>query len=261
VRPPRNGSLSVRPRHRWMPFHRQALLGVQLRAHRGVDAIGADQHVGRLNHETTGPPVPQLHRHPSIAVLEALNSQPGPDRVSTKATPHSVQQHHLQFTSMDRVLRPAVASGQTPWLNANPATEAVVRDQRFGRDAGGRQFVGQPKRDQLTSGVRKDVDADTERPQLPSGLNDSHLDARRMQAQRRRQPAKARAADQDIHDKTPHRYARQSARRSPRRRPKSGETARCGEPVADCLLSPRWVAADRATAWDVPMWSIGPARS
>ncbi len=125
------------------------------------------------------------------------------DAVGTEALSHRMQQHHLQLTAMDRVLRPAVAGGKASKLNADSAAEAVMIDQLAGRDAGGRQLVGQPQLNQIAGGVREDVDADTKRRELPGRVDDSHVNTRRMQAQRRGQPAKACAADQDFHAEAP----------------------------------------------------------
>ncbi|MFN2535014.1 MAG: hypothetical protein ABR528_07150 [Pseudonocardiaceae bacterium] len=71
---------------------RQPLVGVQLRACRGVDAVGADEHVGPVDYETAGAPVAQLDQHPITLEFEALQDQAGADRVDSEAIPDGAQQ-------------------------------------------------------------------------------------------------------------------------------------------------------------------------
>ena len=117
------------------------------------------------------------------------------DAVSAQSRNRNVQQRHLQLTAMNRILGSGVAGGTAARLAPDLLSELVEKGQRGGLDAVFRQRAFQTQAAQLRTGVRQQVDADAQRPDLPHGFIHVDLDAALVQHQRQAQAADTGAGD------------------------------------------------------------------
>src|SRR6266705_2181472 len=111
-----------------------------------------------------------------------------------------VEQNLLQRAAMDRKLRPFVTGLDAAGLA--PDRLAVLGKIREFPGAHARpiELVEQAEFDQLTHGMRQQVDADAERLQFRDALEYFGGNADLMQAERQRQSADAAARDKNGHD-------------------------------------------------------------
>ena len=184
VRPPRNGSPSVTPRHMEMPFQMGGPSWGWSWARTAERMPSAPTMTSATT--TSASPVARLRRWArttSPALVEPLEGEPGPHRFGAQPLPDRVEQHHLEMAPVDGVLRPAVARALAPRFAPDQAPEAVVVGEGRGRDAGGRQPVGQPQLGQLPHRVGQEVDAHPEGQELAAALDDNRSDAGRVQGE------------------------------------------------------------------------------
>ena len=148
VRPSRNGSPCVTPRHMIAPFQIGGpSFGIELRAHRGMNAVGADQQRA-LRVVAIGSPVrrsTKCARTPVRSSLPAGQMMAGENAVGAQPLARRVEQDHLQFAAMDGELRPVVAGGRprgsrpdalaAAWSNTpvRAVANAVAASRRQGR--------------------------------------------------------------------------------------------------------------------------------
>jgi hypothetical protein len=88
------------------------------------------------------------------------------DLVSSRPRNESFEKRHLQVAAMDGELRLVVAGKLAGRLAVNELAEAVVEAELAGQRRNTRQRLFETKRNQFTRGMRQDVDADTDRPDL-----------------------------------------------------------------------------------------------
>ena len=123
------------PQHHAIP-HRRALVRIEHRAQRGVNAIRPHQHV-TLDHECVAQLAPLEPRHNAVAVIgERDQPTAGTHRILAQTIAHRLQQHAMQPAAMDRELRrvePRVGAAQ---LAPHHLAEAVGVDQLARADAG-----------------------------------------------------------------------------------------------------------------------------
>ena len=93
-----------------VPF-RRPFVGKELGPHRGMDAVGADQHVTCLLHGGMTPPLTREVAGHLIAspLLESDEVVPQMNAPCDQALLHDLQQGRLEFAAMDGYLRPAIA--------------------------------------------------------------------------------------------------------------------------------------------------------
>jgi hypothetical protein len=104
------------PEHEALPF-RTTLLGVEMTAHHGMDAIGADEHIGA--HGLAAEPrlgVREMRDDPALVLHEALQPEPRAHRAGTEFRDDFVVDHLLQAATMDRELRIVEAGVHTALL-------------------------------------------------------------------------------------------------------------------------------------------------
>jgi hypothetical protein len=95
-------------------------------------------------------------------------------------------------------LRIAVAAVDATRLTEQQLACGVVVRDRGGRDGDLRQLVTEPKRIEFAHGVRQQVDADAERPQVRRAFEDGRFDATGVQCQGGGQPANPAAGNQYV---------------------------------------------------------------
>ena len=177
------------------------LVGIELRAHRRVDAVAGDQHVALRRQQRPAVRIGEARGDAAAALLDADAAMPGDEILRADPLAHRGQQHALQVGAQQRDVRPQVAGRLAERLAidelAVPGEEGVVLRLAGGRD----QRVLEPERAQLLHRMRADVDADAERPHFGRGLEhpDAARHARGVQRQRQRQPADAAADDDRVH--------------------------------------------------------------
>lgn len=170
---------------------------MHLRAHRRMQAVGRDQQ--RACHFLP-PAVACLDQgRDAVGVLpitgHALAQAHG---IVAQSRAHGIEQQHLQLSAMHRVLRPAVAGGQTARLGIDLV--AVATHQRpFARlqADGVEHVVAEAQVVQLAYGVGLQVDADAQRLQLGHGLEDDARHADLMEGERGGHATDAAASDED----------------------------------------------------------------
>src|SRR4051812_26700520 len=120
----------------------------------------------------------------AIRVLNEMREAiAGEDALASDPRPYGIIKDEVQVAAVDRVLRPAIAGGDSSWLGPDELAELVVVGEGGGFDGDLGQFVAEAELDQLANGIWLKVDADTERLDLWHLLEDIHVDARRMQTQ------------------------------------------------------------------------------
>src|SRR6266849_3128984 len=110
----------------------------------------------------------------------------------------SREQHHLQVAAMDRELWMVVAGRAAQRLLVDQLAEAVEEGCILGFDRDPRKRFFQTEPGELLGRVRKQIDADTDRPDVGDGLIDAAGDAGLVQRKPQRQAADARAHDDDV---------------------------------------------------------------
>jgi hypothetical protein len=122
--------------------------------------------------------------------------------VTTRSAPirsrTASSRHRLQVGAVDRQLRRVVAGPASGRLAVDVLAEAV-EERRLARDDGDALELGEDaERCERRAGVRQDVDADAERPDLGRRFVDSARDVRAVKCQRERQAADAGTDDGDL---------------------------------------------------------------
>ena len=110
---------------------------------------------------------------------------------------HRRQEHALQVAAVDRELRRLVAGPAAGGLGVDELAEAIEERRLARRHRDPLQRFEHAESMELGGGMRQDVDADAERPDLSRLLVDAAGDAGAVQAEGERQPADAGAEDGD----------------------------------------------------------------
>ena len=171
--------------------------------------------------------VREMQRDAASVILEAGAARIEPDRVGLERA-HRIDQHLMQVGAMDHEIGRAVARDrlgaeieQLPGLAGVPEPDFLAG--RLAPDLAQRAL--QPEREQHARAVRRNLHARAELGELRRLLVDLDVMAVAQQRERGRQPADARADDQDAHSLSGV-IARQ------RVRPSAGPmTAPAGDPV------------------------------
>jgi hypothetical protein len=185
------------PHHRAAPVDRR-LAGMHLRAHRRVDAVGADQQralglggcaVGVLDQRADA----------AVRVLAvAGDAAAEPHRGSSSALHELVVQQHVELAAVHRVLRPVVAGEQAARLRIDVvAVEADQRPFPGGQPDAVEICLGEAEVVKLAHRIGLQIDADPERPHLADRLKHDAGHADLMERQRGGKPADAAARDED----------------------------------------------------------------
>lgn len=175
---------------------RRSLVGEQARAHRGVDAVRADQHVaGHGGQRVVGEPDPDAVRGP----LDAVDPVPGTDRVGPQPCAHGVGEHPVHPAAVPGDLR----EGEPGRHPAGPAqdrpAEPVGVGEVGGRDTDLGQLRGQAEPVEDPHGVRQQVEPDTELARAGALLDDRGPDPGPLQREGRGQSSDTPTDDQDVH--------------------------------------------------------------
>ncbi len=121
----------------------------------------------------------------------------GVDAVGPEAGSDSVQEKHLQFTPVNRVLGPPVSSVNASRFGPDrftpPGVVAQVGGGNPGSGQGGTEMQGGEDADR----VWQEVDAHAKGTDLPSGLEDNRMHASAVEAEGRDKSANAPATDED----------------------------------------------------------------
>ena len=165
--------------------------------HHGMDAIGADEHVGAHGlaaHAGLG--VREMRDDPALVLHEPLQPEPRAHCAGTESRNHFVVDHLLQTAAMDRELRIVEARVQPTQLGPHLLPKPADVMQFLGADADGVKLGQKIERGQLLDGVGQNVDADADFPDLGSLFVNDALDAPPVKHERKRQSAEARACDE-----------------------------------------------------------------
>ncbi len=112
------------PEHQPLPF-RATLFRVEMTAHHGVDAVGADEHVGAHGlaaHSGLG--VGEMRDDPALVLHEPLQPEPRAHRAGTESRDDFVVDHLLQPAAMNRELRIVEAGVQRRAARSTPSGRA-----------------------------------------------------------------------------------------------------------------------------------------
>ena len=165
-----------------------------------MDAVGADQQIGPVRRQfLAGGPVDEMGLNAIRVLDEMREAMTGEDAFAADPRPHRIVKDEMQVAAVDRVLRPAVAGGDSSRLGPDQLAELVVIGEGGGLDGDLGKLVAKAELDQLADGVRLQIDADAERLDRRNLLEDRHVDARRMQAQRRGEAADTAPDHQNFH--------------------------------------------------------------
>jgi len=90
----------------------------------------------------------------------------GQQPVGSGARTEGIEQDHLQIAAMDGELRVLVARCPSQRLPINQLTEAIEEGRVLGRDRDPRQISFKSERGKFFGGMRKQIDADPDRPDV-----------------------------------------------------------------------------------------------
>src|SRR6185503_1749331 len=184
----------------------RALVGVEVRTHRRMDAVGADQDVGLGGLDDAAVAVGEASGHLRALLLEGGDAPAKVDPVGAEPAFGAVEQDHLQFAAMNRELRPRQAGMAAARIGPDGLAMAIGVAQLARLDAGRGQCRLEPERRQDAGRAGLDVDADAERPELVHLVEHLDLEAGAFQAHGGGQAADARAGDDDFHRTAPLRW-------------------------------------------------------
>ncbi len=171
---------------------------VHLRAHRRVDAVGADQQRAVGLHGGAVSAFDQRGNGTVRILAVAGHAMAEPDRVGPGALDQLVMQQHVEAATMHGVLRPVVAGQKSARLGVDVV--AVEPDQRpflGGQSDAVEVGLAESEVVQLAHGVGLHVDADAERAHLADGFVHDAGHADLVQCERRREAADAAARNED----------------------------------------------------------------
>ena len=122
----------------------------------------------------------------------------GDELVGAGARAECVGQDHLQVAAVDRELRVLVSGGAAERLLVDQLAEAVEEGGIGGGDRGLGERGFKAERGELSRSMRKQVDADADRPDLRGGFENPARNSFLMQREPERQPANAGTDDDDL---------------------------------------------------------------
>src|ERR1700731_2278599 len=131
---------------------------VELTPDGGMDAVSADQDIGVIK-QLDAVAIAEPGAYPVTALLKFCESKPAAKIFRTDAFAQGLQQQHLQFAAMDRVLWPSIPGRQPSWLAANQLPEFVEKAQLPRCQADLSQRVRKAKLGKLTHRRRLQIDA------------------------------------------------------------------------------------------------------
>ena len=179
----------------------RALVRIELRPHRRMDAVAGDQHIGLLGGERGAVRGGEARRHARLALLDAHAAMAGDEVVGAQPLAHGVEQHLVQVGAVDREMRPLVPGSQPPGLAVDQLAVAGEEGVVLRLAGDRRQRVLQAQRAELLDRVRPEIDADPERMDLGRRLEhpDAPGAAAGVDRERQRQAADAAADNDDVH--------------------------------------------------------------
>src|SRR5690606_25800824 len=142
--------------------------------------------------------VGEVRRDAVVVLVDPQAAVAGHYAVRAQALAHRRQQRHLQVAAVDRVLGPVVAGRLAGRLAVDELAVAVEEDRLAGVHAQRIQRRQQAQFVEFAGGVRQQVDAHAQRPDLGHGFIDAAADAGLVQAQRQHQAAHAGADNDDF---------------------------------------------------------------
>ena len=231
------------PEHQPLPT-RAPLFRIEVATHDGMDAVRADEHVAAhgLAHQPE-PGVREMGDDAAFVLDEALQLQAGAYRAGAKFGDHLVVDHFLQPAAMDRELRKVEAGVRAALFAPHLLTKPADIVQFPGADAHGVELRHEVERREFLDGVRQNVDADPELPDLGRLFENDKVNAAPMKHERQRQSADASARDERLHGSAPFPALTSPLQaaagnrlrvwpRAPRLRPASARAC-CGSPRRD----------------------------
>ena len=178
---------------------RLALVRKKLLADSGVDAVAGDR--GPAAHGAAVRsrwPVGKMHADARCVLLDADAMMVGDEPVIPGAGAKGLEQGHLQIAAMDRELRLGIARRAAQRLLIDQLAEAVEKGRVAGLDRHPRQRRLEPERREFPGGMRKQIDANPDRPDLGGGFEDPAGKRGGMQREAECQAADAAANDDDV---------------------------------------------------------------
>ena len=177
----------------------RAFVGIEVRAHGGVDAVGADQDVGLRRLDGIAAAVDEAGDDLAALLLEGREAAAEPDLVRAQHLPGRLEQDHLQLAAMDRELRPRQAGVPAARIGPDRLAVAVGIAQLARLDAGGGERRLHAEARQDAHRARLDVDADAKRLELAHRIEDFDVEPCPRETHRGGEAADARAGNDDLH--------------------------------------------------------------
>src|ERR1700722_7841328 len=187
------------PEHQPLPF-RAALLGLEMATDDGVDAVRANKDVrahslaaySRLR-------VGEVRNHPALVLHETLQPEAGAHRAGTEFGDDFVVDRLLQTAAMDRELRIVETGVDATQFGPHLLAKSADVVKFLGADAGGVEPGQEIERSEFLDGVRENVDADTDLPDLGGLFENDAFDAPPMKHEREGQSTEARTRNEHFH--------------------------------------------------------------
>ena len=143
--------------------------------------------------------VGEMRDDAALVLHETLQPEAGAHRAGTEFGDDFVVDHLLQTAAMDRELRIVEAGVHAAQFGPHLLAEPADVVQFLGADADGVELGQEIERGELLDGVRQNVDADADLPDLGGLFENDAFDAPPMKHERERQSAEARARNEHFH--------------------------------------------------------------
>ena len=128
-----------------------------------------------------------------------MQVRPATHAVGAQPLDDGIEQHSMQRAAMDRVLRIGVARIASERLAIDQLPEPVEEHRLAREHADARQCGLKAQQCELVRRVRKDVDANAQRPHFGHRFVDAHGDSCALQREGERQSSDACADDRNFH--------------------------------------------------------------
>ena len=169
-------------------------------AHRGVDAVRADQGVCLAGARGfAGAPVHETGCDPVAVLFESIEMVVPVQRPGAKALQHGVYKNRLEAAAMNGNLRPVVTRATSPRFREYRLAELVEPGVALQFDAAIEQLLFQAQTPILLYRVGQHIDPNAQFLAAAARFEHRDLHARFVQAQRRGQSTDPATGDHDVH--------------------------------------------------------------